>query len=79
MINNFTTCYLICLHCYFSVTKCISIFIHLVIPKSNIHTHRSILHLNIRLNYNIIISEFLLEIKEAARPCENIRPINISA
>ena len=30
MITNFKTCYLICLHCYFSV---ISIFIHLVNNK----------------------------------------------
>ena len=45
---------------------------HSYIPKSNMHTHRSILHLNIMLNCNIIMSEFLLEIKEAVWACRNI-------
>ena len=142
MINNFTICYLICLHCYFSI---ISFFIHLVnnkepqpldgvidtmyhadhhskdrylhnnkivvakirlgmvvmleleppsihilpqheththsysIPKSNMYTHRYIVHLNIMLNYYIIMPEFLLAIKAAAWACRNISPINISA
>ena len=35
-------------------------------------TDRLIVHLNIRLNYNIIMSEFLLEIKEAAWACTHI-------
>ena len=135
MMNNFTTCYLIYLHCYFSI---ISFFIHLVnnkepqpldgvidtmnhadhhskdrylhnnkigvvkirlsmvgmlelelpsihilpqheththsyiIPKFNMHIHRSMFHLNIMLNYNIIMSEFLLAIKAAAWACRNI-------